>query len=849
VGIISQVKSQWARKFRKSLEEMVLSEIPTARAFQAIRSVSISELSLLRDEELRPLLPCLVRMALCSPVDESAKWTEARKEVQKLLSGLEIVNSIVALLSVDFNLLEQDALKEQQLRRKIGGGSGTSILVESLQSGLALEFERSTSEPSRRLRLVLSELLRIMNQVDAREDFVPEKCELFESEVYLEEVSDVICIAQAELPSLLSPNQLAEALLRVKHGPWLLCRLVANAPDSFEQVCSSLLKNGEVQDEGDLGGIVRIQVIRQLCSMNPSAALVVHAEALKLCRMPGLSVALILDFGVDDSGASSSSGLVAFLSGLLLGGDTKARNWFSSFVRIGQKSSTSILSSLRSQLLKEMSSIVSNGVKKGALTSSEEQTENEVTVQETMAGHDIEHQDEETLEILQAMEVSTGYEVTEESSSLQNINIETIETVEIREEDVIQGTALLRLYCAIKRLAGMKLNQQESEMLLRLVTCHPPPTAAGVRFVVVGLCTLLVCTNITSSPEHEQIATQWIKWLSNEGARYEAASGVHASFGEILLLIAIHFHSNQTEAIADLVCSVLGMKIRLGSLTRMKTLFTQEIFPEKVVTAHAVTVPVTPHLSSEDTGFLPIHCMHQLLRSRAFTKHAVPVKDWVYKQVCCCTTPLHPLVVPLLEAFVHAVINPVQSSKSSKNREASFTQRGFTDAEVMSAFAADQQDQGAAFRIHGFSVGPMRRSSVYVATELSSHLTSQILMLFYVLTYTDSLLSNMKSLVSNNVQPQWLSPMLLSQIPVKHLLEQARSRRQEFRGLYAPLLQLISAHLPHLCLVDDWLRQEEVFNKRLSAGSALPNVKCSPSRLHEGNSARLFPYFSLYGAM
>lgn len=812
---------------------MVLSETPTARAFQAIRSVSVSELSQLRDDEIRPLLPCLVRMALCSPVDESAKWTEARKEVQKLLSGLEVVNSIVALLSVDFNLLEQDALKEQQLRRKIGGGSGTSVLVESLQNGLALEFERSTSEPSRRLRLVLSEVLRIMSQVDAREEFVPEKCELFESEVYLEEVSDVICIAQAELPSLLAPNQLAEALLRVKHGPWLLCRLVANAPDSFEQVCSSLLKNGEVQDEGDLGGIVRTQVIRQLCSMNPSAALVVHSEALKLCRMPGLAVALILDFGADGNGVSTSSDLVAFLSGLLLGGDTKARNWFSSFVRIGQKSSSSILSSLRNQLLKEMSSVVSNGVKKGNITSHEEKTDIEVTIQETVTGQAIGHQDEETLEILKAMQVSTGYEVTEASSSLQKVNIET---VEIRDEDVIQGTALLRLYCAIKRLAGMKLNQQESETLLRLVTCHPPPTAAGVRFVVVGLCTLLVCTNIMSSPEHEQIATQWIKWLSKEEAHYEAASGVHASFGEILLLIAIHFHSNQTEAITDLVCSVLGMKIRLGSLTRMKTLFTQEIFPEKVVTAHAVTVPVTPHLSSEDAGFLPIHCMHQLLRSRAFTKHAVPVKDWVYKQICCCTTPLHPLVVPLLEAFVHSVINPVPSSKSSKNKEASFTQLGFTDAEVMSVFAADQQDPGATFRIHGFPLEPMRRSSVYIATELSSHLTSQILMLYYVLTYTDCLLSNMKSLVSNNIQPQWLSPMLLSQIPVKHLLEQARSRRQEFRGLYAPLLQLINTHLPHLCLVDDWLRQEEVFNKPFSAGSQLPNVKCSPSCLQEALS-------------
>ena len=94
------------------------------------------------------------------------------------------------------------------------------------------------------------------------------------------------------------------------------------------------------------------------------------------------------------------------------------------------------------------------------------------------------------------MEVSTDYELTEESSSVEKINIETVETVEIRGEDVIQGTALLRLYCALKRLAGMKLSQQESQALLRLVTCHPPPTAAGVRFVVVGLCTLFVCTNI-----------------------------------------------------------------------------------------------------------------------------------------------------------------------------------------------------------------------------------------------------------------------------------------------------------------------------------------------------------------
>jgi len=40
-----------------------------------------------------------------------------------------------------------------------------------------------------------------------------------------------------------------------------------------------------------------------------------------------------------------------------------------------------------------------------------------------------------------------------------------------------------------------------------------------------------------------------------------SASGVTASFGEMLLLMAIHFHSNQLSAICELVCSTLGMKV------------------------------------------------------------------------------------------------------------------------------------------------------------------------------------------------------------------------------------------------------------------------------------------------
>jgi len=63
----------------------------------------------------------------------------------------------------------------------------------------------------------------------------------------------------------------------------------------------------------------------------------------------------------------------------------------------------------------------------------------------------------------------------------------------------------------------------------------------------------------------------------------------------------------------------------------MKQIFTQEIFTEQVVTSHAVKVPVTANLSANIPGFLPVHCIHQLLKSRAFTKHRVPIKDWIYR--------------------------------------------------------------------------------------------------------------------------------------------------------------------------------------------------------------------------
>lgn len=86
------------------------------RVFTAIQNVDIPVLAICSHKEIRSILPCLVRMSLISPLDVTKECVEQRKQVLTILSGIESVNSIIALLSIDFHALETDVRKEQQLR-------------------------------------------------------------------------------------------------------------------------------------------------------------------------------------------------------------------------------------------------------------------------------------------------------------------------------------------------------------------------------------------------------------------------------------------------------------------------------------------------------------------------------------------------------------------------------------------------------------------------------------------------------------------------------------------------------------------------------------------------------------
>lgn len=225
---------------------------------------------------------------------------------------------------------------------------------------------------------------------------VVKQSELFDNEIYLEEITDIICIALAELPSLFNIQEVIETLLYVNNGSSVICWVVANMPDCFKEVITALISNG---DEDTAEGRLRSVALNALCDMNPGQALPTRTLCVELCKMPSLMLKLSLQdpldlvktvsisFDLDDLIDFRFYLQIAFVSGLLLGNDQTTRSWFAVFVRTSQKRKGNALQTVRDELLAQLQNILLNS---------------------------------------------------------------------LSDQCVVQGSAMLRLYCALRGIAGIK---------------------------------------------------------------------------------------------------------------------------------------------------------------------------------------------------------------------------------------------------------------------------------------------------------------------------------------------------------------------------------------------------------
>lgn len=309
----------------------------TARVFAAMQNLDITSLASYPESEIRPVLPSLVRMSLLSPLDNTESSMESRKQILAVLIGIEVVNSIVSYLQVNYHELENDLKKELQTRQKNSAASSFAFDSPSqqppqpeygLQSGIALGFERA--DVARKVRVVLSEIFNLQQQVSgagstgssisgtggstcggstgggssssvggggsgsSSDGSKPDKAqhsEILDDGIYLEEVVDILCIALAELPSLLNILELTDALLQVPNGHRIICALVANFPDCYRDVVTHVIANC---DEEGTDGKQRQLLLIALSEMNPSQALANRSMCVELMKVPSFMLKLAL---------------------------------------------------------------------------------------------------------------------------------------------------------------------------------------------------------------------------------------------------------------------------------------------------------------------------------------------------------------------------------------------------------------------------------------------------------------------------------------------------------------------------------------------------------------------------
>lgn len=181
-------------------------------------------------------------------------------------------------------------------------------------------------------------------------------------------------------------------------------------------------------------------------------------------------------------------------------------------------------------------------------------------------------------------------------------------------------------------------------------------------------------------------------------------------------------------------------------------------------------MPVTPGLNADIAGFLPVHCIYQLLKSRAFSKHRVPIKTWVYRQLCESRPPLHPLLPSLVEVYVSSIL----TFTPSKNQQ---NQSGSVGSMDLGHDPISEEEIRAIFA-NSFSRNAGRTS----LGGQEHSVTAQLLLLYYALLYEDTRLTQVKSYLQAGINIKAYSQSFFAELPIRYLISQAEKEQHLYAG-------------------------------------------------------------------
>lgn len=739
------------------------------------------------DPNANKVLPCLARLLL-SP------QFEKKVELLDCIYYSKELNQIVDLLS----------------SRHVEPADLQSVPPTS-------EFEACDSFD--KLRIVATECLRLQEIARQSANTNQTKLtasELFDCPIYFDTI--LTCLYALMIKNITIPIinilDVSEALLHIESGPnYILC-LLANMPERCQELCHFLITSGERQDEATHRewSVQRAETLRKICHMNPSIAMTVRSTTLQQCKMPSLTILVTLDkleatfrrftLAHNDSREKSHDNddqmeldegtkprrddviieveetfdaTISFITDILLSTEDDTSNWFAQYTKTAQvkridHAHSSSLSTFRSIILDYMNVLF------------------EVLLDED----------------------SPFNSQSGESPSRSSEDTSSNTSCETNNKILVRATAALRFYCALRGIGAIKLNSDEADILLRMITCRPKLNQTSVSFATTGVCTLLACSAIVNNQKDEKIATEWLKWLIKQSdysdTRYSSYG--KCSISELLLLIAIHFQSNQTNQIADLVCTTLGMKLSIkASVSNCKSIFLGEVFNDQMIAEHAVRLPVTKSLDNSIPEFLLIHCVHQLLESRSFSKHQVPIHDWIYRQICESKRPMHNMLPKLIKAFVNSVI------VSTSAHGHCGTNQPIPQEDIALVFKTQlySVDKTVKVRVADKKKRPKKAddNKDQLSNENEPHIvdieTAQVLLLYYLLLYDETKLKTLSTISMERSTLLRYDPDLMMEIPIFYLLQVVRENQNSYGFILPDLLRLVTSQYPELCSIQHWL--------------------------------------------
>ncbi|EAL72870.1 integrator complex subunit 2 [Dictyostelium discoideum AX4] len=665
------------------------------------------------------------------------------------------------------------------------------------------QFENGDKEV--KMKLVLSDIIALLEFSEMQQSLTISKetkydAPFIDTPIYNNELNLIFPIICYKCLKHIDFNKLTLSILFLNQANYLIKLLLSNNPNEFNEIIEIVISSI------GLIGVEKVKrVLLEICKLSKYCSRFIRTELINRQMLPDLVLLITSQFVKDE---------IDLLSNII--SNRIENQWLKEY--ISQKDQFSTFNEIRDSLFS-------------------------------------------TLEL-----------ISKEISSNSNNNSNNLEHSFIVK-------SIIRLYCGFSGLLGIKMNQQEISISLSFIE-----KSIFKNYSKIFLCFLLVCEGLVKTIHPKKELVGYLNHLCKVGNCDELL---------LLISIYFHTHQLQNIALLVKNILGFRPSIHTESLNQIGEILTKEIYTESLVAKRAQQLPIIEKLNTNHQN-ISIVCVYHLLSERIFEKYETDVGNWCWSQLTKSSTPIHYLLPSLLDQLCKNIIEPsinnnntssttsiintsttaaaASTTASNANTTAATTTTttaatittatttGTTTGISPSSSTTTTSSTGGATSTsisspNSTSLGNSYLFSTFSSTSSSSssglpfymkrisesiimnsiqqsqsNLSVQILIIYFVLRYNDSVIkfkSEQKGkpiqFLIETTQLREYNIEFLSKLPIQNCINVILSNQSDYFYIIPPFLYLILSQFPQFFNINLLLLEEERLLNPIEKFIYLPN--------------------------